>query len=109
MSRGRAIALFVVTVFWGFVADLYRNRQGRRVFGIIAMGSSLGGIAGSSVTAVMADRIPVFFLLLVSVIPLEVAGLVAAPELHGGGKQSPAGRSRPGPWNGTVRDPDGLP
>lgn len=70
-------ALFVVTVFWGFVADLYRNRQGRRVFGIIAMGSSLGGIAGSGVTALMAESIPVFYLLLVAVVPLELAAWLA--------------------------------
>lgn len=70
-------ALFVVTVFWGFIADLYRNRQGRRVFGLIAMGSSLGGIAGSSVTALLADRIPVFYLLLIAVIPLEIAAWLA--------------------------------
>jgi AAA family ATP:ADP antiporter len=43
-------ALFVVTVFWGFIVDLFRNHQGKRVFGFIAMGSSLGGIwPGSSI------------------------------------------------------------
>ncbi|HWS14401.1 MAG TPA: hypothetical protein VN279_16480, partial [Rhodocyclaceae bacterium] len=30
-------ALFVVTVFWGFVADLFRSEQGERLFGFIAV------------------------------------------------------------------------
>lgn len=70
-------ALFVVTVFWGYVADLFRNEQGRRLFGFIAVGSSLGGIAGSLVTSELAELIPVFYLLLLSVIPLEAAAQLA--------------------------------
>jgi AAA family ATP:ADP antiporter len=70
-------ALFVVTVFWGFIADLYRNRQGRRVFGFIAMGSSVGGLAGSYLVSQIGDTVPVFYLLLISVIPLEIAAWLA--------------------------------
>jgi AAA family ATP:ADP antiporter len=70
-------ALFVVTVFWGFIADLFRNEQSRRLFGFIAVGSSLGGILGSLVTATLVQRIPVFLLLLLAVIPLEAAAWLA--------------------------------
>ena len=70
-------ALFVVTVFWGFVADLFRNEQGKRLFGFIAVGSSLGGIAGSSATALLAQHVPVFLLLLLAVVPLEAAARLA--------------------------------
>jgi ATP:ADP antiporter, AAA family len=70
-------ALFVVTVFWGFIADLFRNTQGRRVFGVIATGSSLGGIAGSAVTAFLASEVPTFWLLLFATIPLEIAARFA--------------------------------
>lgn len=70
-------ALFVVTVFWGFIADLYRNQQGKRVFGLIAMGSSLGGLAGSYIVSQIADSVPVFYLLLISVVPLEIASRLA--------------------------------
>ena len=66
-------ALFVVTVFWGLVVDLFRDEQGKRLFGIIAVGSSLGGIVGSSTTAVLAQHVPVFVLLLLAVLPLEAA------------------------------------
>ena len=70
-------ALFVVTVFWGFVVDLFRDHQGKRVFGIIAVGSSLGGIVGSLFTSLIATAVPTFVLLLVAVVPMEVAAWLA--------------------------------
>lgn len=70
-------ALFVVTVFWGFVVDLFRDRQGKRVFGFIAVGSSLGGILGSLFTSIVAELVPTFVLLLVAVVPLEAAAWLA--------------------------------
>lgn len=66
-------ALFVVAVFWGFIADLFRNEQGKRLFGFIAVGSSLGAMAGSSLTATLAERVPVFTLLLIAIVPLEAS------------------------------------
>jgi AAA family ATP:ADP antiporter len=70
-------ALFVVTVFWGLVVDLFRNQQGKRVFGFIAVGSSLGGIFGSGFTAWLALYVPTFALLLFAAIPLEGAARLA--------------------------------
>lgn len=70
-------ALFVVTVFWGLVADCFTNEQGRRLFAFIAVGSSLGGIAGSTVTATLAESVPVFSLLLIACVPLEIASWCA--------------------------------
>jgi AAA family ATP:ADP antiporter len=70
-------ALFVVTVFWGFMSDCFDNSQGKRLFSFIAVGSSLGGVAGSTVTAVLAEHLPVFSLLLLACIPLEVASWCA--------------------------------
>jgi AAA family ATP:ADP antiporter len=66
-------ALFVVAVFWGLVVDVFREGQGKRLFGFITVGSSLGGIAGSATTALLATDIPVFLLLLLAVVPLEAA------------------------------------
>ncbi|MDT8320130.1 MAG: MFS transporter [Xanthomonadales bacterium] len=70
-------ALFVVTVFWGFLADCFDNSQGRRMFPFIAVGSSIGGIAGSSVTAALAEMVPTFSLLLIACVPLEIASWCA--------------------------------
>jgi AAA family ATP:ADP antiporter len=66
-------ALFVVTIFWGFMADCFDNSQGKRLFAFIAVGSSVGGMAGSTVTAVLAEWVPTFSLLLLACIPLELA------------------------------------
>jgi AAA family ATP:ADP antiporter len=70
-------ALFVVTVFWGFIVDLFRNEQGRRVFGFIAMGGSAGSILGSSLVVELATQVPTFVLLLIAVLPLEIAAWLA--------------------------------
>lgn len=66
-------ALFVVTVFWGLMVDLFRDEQGRRLFGFITVGASLGGVIGSASTAALAPHLPVFLLLLLAVAPLEIA------------------------------------
>lgn len=70
-------ALFVVTVFWGLLADCFNNAQARRLFSFIAVGSSLGGMVGSSVTVGMAEILPAFTLLLIACIPLEIASWCA--------------------------------
>lgn len=70
-------ALFVVTVFWGLVADCFTNQQGRRLFAFIAVGSSIGAILGSAVTAALATSVPVFSLLLLACVPLEIASWCA--------------------------------
>jgi AAA family ATP:ADP antiporter len=77
-------ALFVVTVFWGFMADLFRNEQGKRLFGFIAVGSSLGGIAGSWVTSHLVEVLPPFTLLLAACLPLEVASYFIGGSAAGG-------------------------
>ena len=38
--------LFVISVFWSFMADIWNAEQGRRLFGVIAAGGSLGGLLG---------------------------------------------------------------
>ncbi len=66
-------ALFVVTVFWGFMADIFRNDQGKRLFPFIAVGASIGGIVGSAVTVALAQLVAPFTLLLIACLPLEIA------------------------------------
>jgi AAA family ATP:ADP antiporter len=65
--------LFVVSVFWALMVDVFDAEQGKRLFGFIAAGATLGGIAGSSITASLAKDVPAAYLLLGSAILLEGA------------------------------------
>jgi AAA family ATP:ADP antiporter len=65
--------LFAVSTFWGFLADLFRSDQGRRLFGFIAGGGTLGALAGSARTATFAERIPPVHLMLAAAALLEGA------------------------------------
>jgi AAA family ATP:ADP antiporter len=65
--------LFVVSVFWAVMVDVFDSDQGKRLFGFIAAGATLGGIAGSSVTASLAKDVPATYLLLGSAALLEAA------------------------------------
>jgi len=65
--------LFVVTVFWGFMADLFTNAQGRRLFGFIAAGGSAGALLGPILTASLAVPLGPVNLLLISAVFLELA------------------------------------
>ena len=89
--------LFVVSVFWSFMTDIYRERQSRRLFGLIGVGGTLGGILGSSITAFLAGALGPATLLLFSVLLLECAvGCVKGLDRRAGGTGSgggPAGRN----------------
>jgi ATP:ADP antiporter, AAA family len=65
--------LFVVSVFWALMVDVFDSEQGKRLFGFIAAGATLGGIAGSSITASLAKDVPATYLLLGSAILLEAS------------------------------------
>jgi ATP:ADP antiporter, AAA family len=69
--------LFVVSVFWSFMADLYRPSQSKRLFGMIAVGGTLGAILGSSITSALVAHLGPVNLLLVSALLLEVAARAA--------------------------------
>ncbi len=42
--------LFVVSVFWSFMADIYTDNQAKRLFGFIAAGGTTGAIVGPALT-----------------------------------------------------------
>jgi len=65
--------LFVVTVFWAFMTDLFSNEQSKRLFGFISIGGSLGAIVGGSITASLVKPIGAANLLLVSAAMFEAA------------------------------------
>jgi AAA family ATP:ADP antiporter len=65
--------LFVVSVFWSLMADVYRPAQGQRLFGLIAVGGTLGSILGASITSGLAHVLSATGLLLASAVLLELA------------------------------------
>lgn len=65
--------LFVVSVFWSFMTDLYHPQQSKRLFGMIAVGGTLGATLGSSITSALVEPVGQINLLLVSALFLEVA------------------------------------
>ena len=58
--------LFVVSVFWSFMTDVYRPGQGKRLFGLLAVGGTLGAISGASITLLLAVPFGTLNLLLIS-------------------------------------------
>jgi ATP:ADP antiporter, AAA family len=64
--------LFVVSVFWAFMVDVFSTDQGKRLFGFISVGGTLGAILGAAITAGLVQRIGSLNLLLVSAVLLEL-------------------------------------
>ena len=58
--------LFATMVFWGLMADRFSLEQSKRLFGVIAVGGTLGAIAGPWLASQLAKPIGTAGLLLVS-------------------------------------------
>ncbi len=65
--------LFVVSVFWSLMADLFDRRQAARLFGFVAAGGSTGAIAGPALTTQLSPLMGADNLLLVSVALFSLA------------------------------------
>lgn len=65
--------LFVVSVFWSFMADIWSDAQARRLFPLIATGGAVGAIVGPLLTSALVGAIGVASLLLVSAGLLGIA------------------------------------
>ena len=65
--------LFIVSVFWQLMVDIFSSEDGKRLFGFIAAGATIGAIVGSGVTASLARHVPVAVLLIGAALLLEVA------------------------------------
>ena len=63
--------LFVVSVFWSFMTDTWNREQSGRLFGIVAAGGSLGGLAGPMLTTGIVERLGLSAVTLVSAVILS--------------------------------------
>jgi ATP:ADP antiporter, AAA family len=74
--------LFVISIAWSLMADVFNADQGHRLFGQIAAGASLGGLAGPMLSGLLVDPLGHSGLLLLST-GLLLATLFAAHYLIG--------------------------
>jgi AAA family ATP:ADP antiporter len=65
--------LFIVSVFWSFMADIFSNEQAQRLFGVIAAGGTTGALSGPVLTAALINPLGPANMLLISVAFLAVA------------------------------------
>jgi len=85
---GLIMGILLISQFWTLANEIYDARQAKRLFGFIGAGSSLGGIAGSSLLAFATKEFGTNNLLLVSAALLGVAAiLVLTIEARSGGLQ----------------------
>ena len=65
--------LFVVSLFWSNVSDVFSTEQAKRVYGYISAGGSAGALTGPAITATIAEHVSTSTLL-----ALSATGLAAA-------------------------------
>jgi AAA family ATP:ADP antiporter len=65
--------LFVISLFWSVMADLFSGADARRLFGLISLGGSVGAIAGPTIGGSLALWLDPGLLPLVSALLLELA------------------------------------
>ena len=65
--------LFVVSVFWSLITDVFRPGQGKRLFGVVAVGGTVGALLGATITTALVGVLGPLNLMLVSALILELA------------------------------------
>lgn len=65
--------LFIVSIFWSVLVDRFSSEQGRRLFGFIAAGGTLGTFIGPLLAATMATRLGPIALTFAAALLLEAA------------------------------------
>jgi AAA family ATP:ADP antiporter len=66
-----------IAQFWAFAADVYTPEQGRRLFAILGIGSSVGAVAGARIAEAMAPLGPSIMMLTAATILVACIGLYA--------------------------------
>ena len=95
--------LFLVAQFWSFANDIYTPEQGKRLFAMVAVGGSLGGLLGPLIANWLFRPLGPYRLMLVAAgllgIALLITNIVNAREKHppqagvkGGDSEQPLGK-----------------
>lgn len=98
--------LLIVSIFWSVVVDVFDSGQGKRLFGVIAAGGSIGTIIGSEITKQLFELIGRAGLYLVSAGMLAACASCALALLRASVVREPAAsthqRGTGGSWLGGV-------
>jgi ATP:ADP antiporter, AAA family len=60
--------MMIVAQFWSFAADVYTEEQGKRLFAILGIGSTVGAVAGSGVSALLIKPVGVYGLMVAAAV-----------------------------------------
>jgi ATP:ADP antiporter, AAA family len=91
--------LFNTAVFWAFMTDLFTVEQGKRLYGFIAVGGTLGALLGSYITKHYVREIGQANLLVIAAAMFAVAGFLV--------RLFPRGFAEPDKAAATPEDPIG--
>lgn len=69
--------LFVVSIFWSFMADIFQPGQAQRLFGFIMAGGSLGAMGGSWITTILVLGLGSRNMMVVAAVCLLLATVLA--------------------------------
>lgn len=73
--------LFIISVFWSFMADIFSNSQAKRLYGYIAAGGTIGAIAGPALTLFLVKFTGPINLLILSAL-LLVGAIICVKKLN---------------------------
>ncbi|MBY4896018.1 NTP/NDP exchange transporter [Cupriavidus sp. AU9028] len=96
--------LFVVSIAWSVMADVFRAEQARRVFPVMAAGASVGGLTGPLLSAWLVAPLGLTVLMLLSAL-LLAATLPLAAWLFGWRGRGGAGAAETDPGRDAATDP----
>jgi ATP:ADP antiporter, AAA family len=65
--------VFVTSVFWSFMADVWTDEQAKRTFGVVAAGGTAGALIGPTLTTALAPHIGPANLLILGAVLLEAS------------------------------------
>ncbi|HEV2703190.1 MAG TPA: MFS transporter [Steroidobacteraceae bacterium] len=68
--------MLIISVFWSFMADIFSRNQAKRLFGFIAAGGTVGGIAGPAIATLLAKGVGNDGLMLISAAGFIVTALL---------------------------------
>jgi AAA family ATP:ADP antiporter len=106
--------LFVISVAWSLMSDVFDGAQARRLFAFVAAGASVGGLSGPLFSALLIGRVGEAGLLLLAALLLGLAMalkhyLMAWRARHGAGRPAAVASENPrrpvpgNPFSGLTR------